>query len=524
MKTGSLLKNIFSILVYSSVAVEVASADVPALTVSSNQFLSGSEVKNFVGINFFCSNTGTNQNKTDNACNSKLPKDDWKTQIYRVALDADGDNAYTSAPGGNTAQVETLIDAAIANDKYVIITYHTQYAVYKKAEAAAFFEQMALKYGSHNNVIYEIYSEPFRRSWNNEIKPYAEDIISAIRSIDPDNLIIVDTPNISQNVYTDYQYPIMGNNIAYTRSAINPRGSMTAPDSSSSGTYESMVVSSWYSTSETTVDPHNSTESGDLVINLINIEDLVDVVVDVDTNVDKDTDVLVDVITDVSKLIDGNDQGELSDKIMSDDLVNAVDLILSNDLASVINEIITNDSFSVIDQILSSNLYAMVNQNGLSSQSNSNKNSYQAQQPNLTDLTNMLEQVETEVLISFFENVVELLKIIDQTQSEDQANLSTNNTSSRNETYYSLQSDNQLDILTDVIALIEVFGQVEPDTDALQADLMALISLISLLIQNDTTEKAITSLPAGITEDLPGILFDSTITRGLSESNIPVTS
>jgi hypothetical protein len=55
---------------------------------------------------------------------------------------------------------------------------------------------MARTCGHHHNIIYEIYNEKLAVSWI--IKPYAEAVAGAIRAIDPDNLIIVGTPNWSQ--------------------------------------------------------------------------------------------------------------------------------------------------------------------------------------------------------------------------------------------------------------------------------------------------------------------------------------
>jgi aryl-phospho-beta-D-glucosidase BglC (GH1 family) len=215
MKTGFFTKNSLLVLVFSSVAVGGAHADVPALTVSSNQILSGGEAKSFAGNSFFSCNTGLGQEKMYNASVVKWLKDDWKSTIIRVVLSVDEDGSYLDDPEGNTERIETVVEAAIANDMYVIIDVNYDHTENNKSEAIAFFEQMALKYGAHNNVIYEIYSEPLQLSWKGSIKPYAEDVISAIRSIDPDNLIIVGTSKGSQDVDVASQDPIMGDNIAY---------------------------------------------------------------------------------------------------------------------------------------------------------------------------------------------------------------------------------------------------------------------------------------------------------------------
>ncbi|MGD9170088.1 MAG: glycoside hydrolase family 5 protein [Candidatus Thiodiazotropha sp.] len=215
MKTGFFTKNNLLVLVFSSVTVGGAYADVPALTVSSNQILSGGEVKSFAGNSFLPVNTDLDQEKMYNPSVVKWLKDDWKSTIIRVAVSTEGDGSYLDDPEGNTDRLETVVDAAIADDMYVIIDFNFNYTEDNKPEGIAFLEQMAMKYGTYNNVIYEIYSEPLQLNWKSSIKPHAEDVISAIRSIDPDNLIIVGTPNGAQDVNIASQDPIMGNNIAY---------------------------------------------------------------------------------------------------------------------------------------------------------------------------------------------------------------------------------------------------------------------------------------------------------------------
>jgi endoglucanase len=76
---------------------------------------------------------------------------------------------------------------------------------------------MARRYGHLPNVIYELYNEPLgNASWPKVVKPYAETVIAAIRAVDPDNLIVVGTPNYSQHVDDAAADPIKDPNVAYT--------------------------------------------------------------------------------------------------------------------------------------------------------------------------------------------------------------------------------------------------------------------------------------------------------------------
>ena len=89
-----------------------------------------------------------------------------------------------------------------------------------KSQAKTFFAEMAQKYKDYNNVIYEICNEPNNCSWS-DIKSYAEEIISVIRSYDNDGIIIVGTPTWSQlgsqgHLYEPADDPIRGySNLMY---------------------------------------------------------------------------------------------------------------------------------------------------------------------------------------------------------------------------------------------------------------------------------------------------------------------
>lgn len=140
---------------------------------------------------------------------------DWQAGVVRAALGIHR-AGYLSEPAENTARVTAVVDAAIAADLYVLIDWHDHHAHQHPDLAVAFFEQMARRYGHHPHVIYEIYNEPLRDAdWTRDVKPYAERVIAAIRAIDPDNLIVVGTPNYSQNVDTATADPLVDGNVAY---------------------------------------------------------------------------------------------------------------------------------------------------------------------------------------------------------------------------------------------------------------------------------------------------------------------
>jgi len=170
----------------------------------------------FAGNSFFWSNTHWGAEKFYNANVVSWLKNDWKSTIVRVVLGVENNGGYLS-DSNNLNRIKTVINTAINEDLYVIIDWHTHHAEKHQQDAIDFFTKMAKTYGHHPNIIYEIYNEPIHSSWSKDIKPYAEKVISAIRAIDPDNLIIVGSSTWSQDVDIVSENPITSSkNIAYT--------------------------------------------------------------------------------------------------------------------------------------------------------------------------------------------------------------------------------------------------------------------------------------------------------------------
>jgi endoglucanase len=196
--------------------VTTAAAAVAPITTSGNKVLFGGQQGSISGNSLFWSNTGWGGEKYYTAQTTAWLKSNWKSNLVRAAMGVDENGGYIT-DSYNKTRVTTVVDAAIANDMYVIIDWHSHHAEQYQTQSIAFFKEMATKYGANNNVIYEIYNEPLQVSWSGVIKPYATAVIAAIRAIDPDNLIVVGTPTWSQDVDVAANDPITGyKNIAYT--------------------------------------------------------------------------------------------------------------------------------------------------------------------------------------------------------------------------------------------------------------------------------------------------------------------
>lgn len=143
-------------------------------------------------------------------------RDNWNLSLIRAAVGIEPEGAYLENPARMRAKLERIVENAIAAGVYVLIDWHDHAAHEHQTEAIAFFTEMAQKYGDQPNVIYETFNEPLDVSWSEVLKPYHQAVVDAIRAHDPDNVIVLGTPNWSQDVEAAAGDPLAGDHLMYT--------------------------------------------------------------------------------------------------------------------------------------------------------------------------------------------------------------------------------------------------------------------------------------------------------------------
>jgi endoglucanase len=143
-------------------------------------------------------------------------RNNWRATVVRAAMGVEPSGAYLTSPDNMKTRLRAVVDVAVELGIYVIIDWHDHTAEKHQTEAIAFFTEMATTYGHLPNIIYETYNEPLKVDWKTVIKPYHEATVAAIRAVDPDNVIILGTPNWSQAVDLAAASPLTGTNLMYT--------------------------------------------------------------------------------------------------------------------------------------------------------------------------------------------------------------------------------------------------------------------------------------------------------------------
>ncbi len=139
----------------------------------------------------------------------------WKADVVRAAIGVHPrQKGYLADPEGSWKCLEGVVEGALAVGAYVIVDWHSHQI--ETDAAVKFFTEVAQRWGTHPNLIYEIFNEPVNDSWD-DVKAYSRTVMDAIRAVDPDNVILVGSPHWDQDVHLVAADPIIGyDNIMYT--------------------------------------------------------------------------------------------------------------------------------------------------------------------------------------------------------------------------------------------------------------------------------------------------------------------
>lgn len=153
--------------------------------------------------------------------NLKTLRDNWGINIFRIAMFTNPEmNGYINDQENRKVLIKQIVDICIKLDIYVIIDWHIlddNNPMTYKEEAKEFFDEMSKEYKDVPNVLYEICNEPNgdEVTWDDVIKPYAEEVIDVIRNNSKNSFIIVGTADWCKDTPSVIKNPLQIENIMY---------------------------------------------------------------------------------------------------------------------------------------------------------------------------------------------------------------------------------------------------------------------------------------------------------------------
>lgn len=187
-------------------------------TVSGKNYFIGKKSGEIVypaGISLFWSSASAKFYNAEMVSNAKRQ---FNIGIIRIAMTAwsEWSDGYIQNQSKYTGHVLPVADACIKEGIYCIIDWHCEgdNSPYV-SQAKSFFGEMAKRYTGVPNIIYEIWNEPKKQTWDQLIRPYCVQVIEEIRKYDKQVLILCGTETWSQKVEDAAKNPIQDPNVAY---------------------------------------------------------------------------------------------------------------------------------------------------------------------------------------------------------------------------------------------------------------------------------------------------------------------
>ena len=159
----------------------------------------------------------------------KTLAEDWGCDVLRIAItgDENSEDCYLTDPDAYFDKICKICDMCTLQGIYVIVDWNVIYledSDENKEACVNFFSRLSAIYCDSPNIIYEINNDPYNRDedvdseeeWDDIIKPFAEDVIEAIRENDEDNIIIVGAPDSGSDIDVASDSPLDYDNVAYS--------------------------------------------------------------------------------------------------------------------------------------------------------------------------------------------------------------------------------------------------------------------------------------------------------------------
>jgi fibronectin type 3 domain-containing protein len=153
----------------------------------------------------------------------------WNSRVVRLQITT----AKVIDPVTSFAtNIDPYVQQAIAKGLYVIVDLHlvANYGTggVPQSYVMNFWNYVAPRYANTPNVIFEVFNEPINPdnwvTWKNYIQP----VVTSIRAVAPNNLILVGGPQWSTRVNSAVTNPITGGNIVYVYHLYPNQGGATA--------------------------------------------------------------------------------------------------------------------------------------------------------------------------------------------------------------------------------------------------------------------------------------------------------
>ena len=122
----------------------------------------------------------------------------YKENSEPINVNSTNPVGYYDDPARQKNIMKAVIEAAIVNDIYVIVDWHSHNAENETSIATTFFRELATEYKDVPNIIWEVYNEPVGASAST-ITSYSKTIRSAIRGAGNNNLVLIGSNFYSQN-------------------------------------------------------------------------------------------------------------------------------------------------------------------------------------------------------------------------------------------------------------------------------------------------------------------------------------